>query len=378
MITFGTLALIVAIGLLGPLLSRLPIPGAPPVVIGEIAAGVLIGRTGTRTLNAGQPTVAFLADIGFAILMFIVGTHLPVRDPRVRPALKRGLIAGFLTALLASIAAPAVAAASGLHRPAVVAVLLAASSAAVVLPIVETMSEISTPLLETIAWIAIVDTATIVAVPLVLATGSVGRAAIGAVLVMAGATLVGVIAARASAISGIESLRHDSHTLGWALDLRVSLLVLFALAWVAERFDTSVLIAGFAAGAVVAALGPPRRVAEQLIGLGEGFFVPLFFVVLGARIDFRALVHSGHDVKLLVLLSVVGTVVPVLVALIVRLPVAHGLLASARLGVPTAVASIGLASHKLTPGQGGAIVGAAAVSLAVASIGAHFCAPEPV
>ena len=67
---------------------------APPIVIGEIAAGVAIGRTGTRTLDPNQPTLAFLAAIGFALLMFIVGTHIPIRDPRLRMAGKRGVDRG--------------------------------------------------------------------------------------------------------------------------------------------------------------------------------------------------------------------------------------------------------------------------------------------
>ncbi|MDQ1435248.1 MAG: hypothetical protein QOF59_2064, partial [Actinomycetota bacterium] len=84
MITYGTLALIVAIGLLGPILTLLPTRFAPPVVIGEIVAGVIFGRTGTRTIVATQPTLAFLADIGFALLMFIVAINLPIHDRRLR------------------------------------------------------------------------------------------------------------------------------------------------------------------------------------------------------------------------------------------------------------------------------------------------------
>ena len=161
-----------------------------------------------------------------------------------------------------------------------------------------------------------------------------------------------------------------SHERGWALDLRVSLLVLFTLAWIAERFDTSVLIAGFAAGIMVAALGEPRRVADQLIGLGEGFFVPLFFVVLGASIDLRALVHSSDDLLLLVLLAAAASLVHITVAWVRGLSVPFGMLASAQLGVPAAVAAIGLSTHELRPGQAAAVVGAAAVSLAVAAVGA--------
>src|SRR5712672_2237284 len=91
--SYGTLALVVAVGLLGPLLTLLPIRVAPPVVIGEIAAGVIFGKTGTGTIVATQPTLSFLADIGFALLMFIVATRLPLRDAPLRRSARRGLIA---------------------------------------------------------------------------------------------------------------------------------------------------------------------------------------------------------------------------------------------------------------------------------------------
>src|SRR5262249_52022757 len=150
----------------------------------------------------------------------------------------------------------------------------------------------------------------------------------------------------------------------------LSLLVLFTLAWIAQRFDTSVLIAGFAVGLLVAALGPPRRVAEQLIGLGEGFFVPLFFVVLGAQLDLRALFRSRDDVLLLGALVIGTTLVHVVAAMLTKLPADYGLLATAQLGVPAAVAAIGLSTGDLHAGQASAVVGAAAITLAIATLGA--------
>ena len=367
--SYGTLALVVAIGLLGPLLALLPSRIAPPVVIGEIAAGVAFGRTGTRTIVATQPTLAFLADIGFALLMLIVATNLPLRDARLRGAARRGLVVAGVTVGLAIAAAPLLAAATGLHRPAILAVLLASSSAAIVLPIVAPL-ERDDALLVTIAWISFADIATVLAVPFVLSTGGFGRALAGAVLVVGGAVVAGLVFRALLQLGSVTTMRDASHHLEWALDLRFSLIVLFGLAWVAERFDTSALLAGFAVGIMVSLLGEPRRVANQLIGLGEGFFVPLFFVVLGARIDLRALVHSRDDLLLFGLLAIATTLVPVLAAALVRLPMTSGLLAAAEMGVPSAVASLGLATNVLRPGQAAAIVGAAALSLAATSIGA--------
>jgi Kef-type K+ transport system membrane component KefB len=367
--SYGILALIVAVGLLGPLLAGLPTRFAPPAVVVEIAAGIVIGRTGTRTIDATQPTLAFLADIGFALLMFIVATKLPLRDARLRGAVRRGLWATAVTVGLAIAAAPAVAAVTGLHRPAMLAVLIASSSCAIVLPTIGTGAH-DEAILVTIVWVSLADVVTVLAVPFVLSTGGFGRALSGALLVVASAIAIGLLLRRMIGLERVEALRDASHRLGWAVDLRFSLLVLFTLAWIAERFDTSALLAGFAAGVMVSLLGEPRRVADQLIGLGEGFFVPLFFVVLGARLDLRALVDSRDDLLLLALLTIAATVVPMTAAAIVRLPTASGLLAAAEMGVPSAVASLGLATGALQPGQAAAIMGAAALSLGAAAVGA--------
>ena len=80
-------------------------------------------------------------------------------------------------------------------------------------------------------------------------------------------------------------MRRLSKQRRWALDLRLSLLVLFVLAWIAQKGGTSILIAGFAAGLMVAVIGGPKRLSTQVRGIADGFFVPLYFVVLGAQLD---------------------------------------------------------------------------------------------
>jgi len=79
--SFATLALICMAGVLGPLLA-LPRGGYVPVVIGELVAGLVLGPTGANRLHAHDKTFTLLAQIGFALIMFVVGSHVPVRDPR--------------------------------------------------------------------------------------------------------------------------------------------------------------------------------------------------------------------------------------------------------------------------------------------------------
>jgi Kef-type K+ transport system membrane component KefB len=367
--TFGVLTLLVACGLAGPLLSgasRL----AVPVVVGEIAAGVVIGRTGLREVDTGDPTVVFLSDAGFAMLMFVVGTHLPLRDPGLRQALRGGAAA---TALSFAIAVPAgwgLAHATPVEHPALVVLLLAASSSAVVMPILHERGLAGGGLLPTTAWIALVDIATIVALPLALEPSRAVRIAAGGIAVTAAAVAVFAVVHAVRRHRVVRALREDSAKRGWALDLRLSLLVLFGLAAVARAFGTSILIAGFAAGMIVALAGEPRRLTQQLVGIAEGFFVPLFFVTLGARLNFRSLATSRSDIVLALVLVCAVVACHLATAVATRMPWPAGLLASAQLGLPAGVVSLGLTGGLLTPGQGAAIVASAVVTLAVSSAGA--------
>ncbi len=287
--SFGVLALIVGAGLAGPLLS-IGRRAYVPVVVGEILAGVAIGRTGGDWLDPSEPTVAFLADVGFTMLMFGVGMHVPIRAPGIARGLRRGAVAAVLVGLLALPAGYGIAEVVGGGDGGVYALLLASGSAAVLLPVLQEMRLMEDDrALVVMSQIAIADVAAIVALPLVLQPSRAGTAALGGLIVL-GAGVVVLVGARLLQGSAlVHRVRKESKHREWALDLRLALLLIFVLAWVAQSNGTSILVAGFLVGLLVAAIGGPKRLSRQVIGIGAGFFVPLFFVVLGARLDLTAL-----------------------------------------------------------------------------------------
>lgn len=365
---FGSLALIMLAGLTGPILAAAG-RFAPPVVVGQILAGVVIGTSGLGWVDASDPVLNGFALVGFALLMFIVGTHLPLRDRHLRPALTRGAVLALITAAGAAITALLLSQLVGLHRPGILAVLLATSSGAVALPVLQGLGENDPKTMAVTAWIVMADVGTVLALPVVLSSGSVIRVLLGGLaVVVAGAMLV-LIATRLRGVAVVGRIRRMSHQRGWGLDLRVSLLALFGCGWLATAFGTSILVAGFTVGAVVAILGEPRRVADQLVGIGEGFAIPLFFVHLGSQLDLGALFRSPDSLTLAGGLAAAGVAIHVAVALLARLPLGAGLLASAQLGVPAAVVSIGLSSGQLTAGQAAAIMAAALASLGACAVG---------
>ena len=287
--TFGVLALIVLAGLAGPLLA-FGRQALLPVVVGELLAGVVIGISGFRWLDPAEPTTAFLAEIGFAMLMFAAGMNVPLRQPGLLSGLRRGGLAAVIAALLAVPFGIAAARTTGTHHAAIYALLLASGSAAILLPALEEQSLLDDPrALTVMAQVALADVAAIVALPLVLEPGKALEAAVGGVLVAVCILLLYGVTRLLDHQPWVRQVRRWSKQRGWALDLRLSLLILFGLAWIAQRSGTSVLIAAFGVGLMVAAIGGPKRLSRQVAGVATGFMVPLFFVVLGASIDLRAL-----------------------------------------------------------------------------------------
>jgi Kef-type K+ transport system membrane component KefB len=371
--SFGTLAVIVLAGLGGPLLG-LAGRRFVPVMVGEIVAGIIVGPTVLHAVAPAQATVAFLGEIGFAMLMLTVGMHLPLRERRLISSLRAGALLAAAVAVLAVPGGLLAAAIAGTGHAAVYAVLLASGSAAVLLPAIEELGIGGAVVTTLMAQVTIADVLTILSVPIVLEPGRVAHAALAGLLVAAAALALLGAARLLGGREWVHRVRRLSKQRQWALDLRLSLLVVFALAWIAQKGGTSVLIAGFGAGVMVAVIGGPKRLSTQMRGVADGFFVPLYFVVLGARLDLSGLVGHPALLALAGALAALNVLIHALAAALARRPAAMGLAASAQLGVPAAIASIGLSEHVLSSAVATAIIAAALVSLGVCTVGIQLLA----
>jgi Kef-type K+ transport system membrane component KefB len=373
LVSLGHLALIVAAGLAGPLLAA-GRRAFVPVVVGEIVAGVILGRSGLDVVHTDNATLSFLAEAGFAMLMLTVGMHVPLRDRRLRRVLGRGALAAGVAAIAAPLGGLVVAGLTGTGHVAMYAVLLASGSAAIVLPTLQERKLDGPEALVVIAQVTVADVAAILAVPLVLQPSRAANALLGGLLIAACALIVFFVARSLRPRPWVHRLRKRSKRRGWALDLRLALAVLFGLAWIAQQSGTSVLLGGFSMGLVVAAIGGPKRLSTQVRGVAEGFFIPLFFVVFGARLDVSALFDQPDLLLVTAALIVLNLVVHALAALATRQPPAAGLIATAQLGVPAAVVQIGLQEHVITPGLGAAVTLAALATLALCALGTNLLA----
>ena len=362
---FDTLALLAVIGHGRAAAGPLPRFGVP-VIIGELVAGIVVGRTGFGIVDHTDPTFTLLANIGFALVMFVVGTHVPVRDTTLRAAIPKALLRAVAVGAVAAVLGVVLARAFGTGHAALYAVLMASSSAALALPVIDSLRLSGPPVLSVTTQIAIADAASIVLLPLVINPTQAPRAALGALAIAAGAAVLYFVLRTVTGVagaSGCTAIRKRR----LALELRMSLISLFALCALAVTTHVSIMLAGFALGLVIAAVGEPRRLARQLFGITEGFFGPLFFVWLGASLQVRELGEHPWLILLGVGLGV-GAIVAHCVGRLFGQPLTLAVLSAAQLGVPVAAATLGTEQHLLAPGEPSALMLGALITVATTSV----------
>ena len=373
---YGDLTLVVLAGLLGPLLAsgrRLRVP----VLVGELIGGILLGRTALHLIDPAAQPFPVIASLGFAMLMLESGTEIDLGSKLLRESAVRAGLAFLVTLLVAIPAGLLIGAWLGSTRAALFIVLLAGSSAAVALPTIREEGLTGPAVALVISWIALADAVTALLMPLALTSAShIPAALLGDAFIIAAAALIIVSGRRFFGSALAQEAKRLSKERHWALRLRLSVLMLLSLGAIAEHTGASLLVAGFAAGIVLRRFGQPHRLTLELTGLASGFFVPAFFVLLGASLDLKGLIHSPSAIALAVALALAATGVHLVAAIAAgkqhRLSV--GLLASAQLGLPAAAAALALATGALSPAVATALVAGGLLSLIPATTGALLLA----
>jgi Kef-type K+ transport system membrane component KefB len=362
-VSFALLALLCAVAMLGPIVSLNRMLRIP-VVIGELVIGLILGRSGLGLVDSADPILSFMAEIGFALVMFVAGSHVPLREPAMIRGLRNGALRAVGVGLLAVPLGWVLAAWSGTGHGALYAVLIASSSASIVMPSLGGTPVAGRTGLEMLVQIAIADAACIIALPLVLDPPNAGRAALGAVTVLAVAGAFFAFLSWAERSGRRRKLHDVSEERGLAMELRVTLTMLFTLTAIAATMHVSVMLAGFAMGLAVSAAGEPRRLANQTLALTEGFFGPVFFVWLGSSLDLRALAADTHAILLGLGLGVAAVLAHTAMAL-TRQPWPVAASTAAQLGVPVGAAALGQTTGVLVDSEATAMLLGALVTIAV-------------
>ncbi len=145
----------------------------------------------------------------------------------------------------------------------------------------------------------------------------------------------------------------------------VALLLFFVI--IAHLIDTELAMGAFFAGTLLSLFVSKERssLLFKLDGMSYGFFIPIFFIMVGVKLDLSALTQFQESIPFVLTLMAgffITQLIPSLIMVKVfglKKAMAGGILLSARLGLAIATAQIGLSLGVITSADNAGIVSTA-------------------
>ncbi len=344
---------------------------AIPNVVGEILAGVAVGKTGFGWVAPGNTILGFMSDVGLAFLMFLAGMEIDFavlfKEKREKGAGSADRPSLVSLAFLAYAITLGLALPSGLllrslgldGNPLLLGFILSATSLGVLLPILKERGLLRSPFGQAVFLTAsLADFITVLLLTVFLVTHDKGFDA-RLFLLLFPLLAFFVTFALGRRITRIPALRRLVDELSHAtaqLKVRGSIAMLIAFVVLAEYVQAEAILGAFLAGMVVGLVrgDEDEALVHKLEAFGFGFFIPVFFILVGVGLDLRSLLRSPGELLLLPALLGVAIIVKTVPTLVFRKMFSWreiagaSLLLNTHLSLEIAVAVIGLRTGMLS------------------------------
>lgn len=384
---FLALLLITGLALVVPVLATRFRQIAIPIVVGEILAGIIIGRSGLNLVES-SPTLAFLAEFGFAYLMFLSGLEVDfdmlfsgTRGTKTswNAPLTIALLILTGTIGLAVTIAFVLTRVIAVQNPLLLGLILSTTSLGVVVPVLKERDLLGATYGQYLLVIAsVADFVTLLLLTVLIAIRSQGLT-LDLLLIPVLLVLFSVAARltqRFSSRNFIQRILNELSTTTAQIRVRGAFALMVAWVVLAEALGVELILGAFLAGAVAGLVAGPDNdnAKEKLDAIGYGFFIPIFFIMVGVEFNLSALYSSPQALLLVPLLLIGAYLVKILPSLLLRRQftwrqtIGAGLLLSSRLSLIIAAASIALNIGAISEAINAAIILLAVVSCTLSPI----------
>jgi Kef-type K+ transport system membrane component KefB len=364
-------------------LSRIGRRTVLPTVVVEIVLGIVLGPQVLGWATAGT-YVEFLSNVGLAFLFFFAGLEV-VEKHVPRRAIVRGS-AGWTLSLALGIPIGYLLHHLGLNADGwLLGVALSTTALGTLVPILGDSGLAATPLGTAVLGTGVAGEFWPIIVISVFLTGVYGALAEVLLLAVFGAIAFGAAfaALRARPPRVLAILRDTLHSTGQAA-VRLSILLVAALVWLANDAGFDFVLGAFAAGLVVGLVldSPDGRVVRmRLEGIGFGFLIPVYFVATGLTFDLDSLL-SARGLSLAALFLALFLVVRGASALLWlgdlgrRRTASLAIFGATALPLVVAIVSIGTERGAIGTDVGASLIGAGMISVLVYPLVAGAVARE--
>jgi Kef-type K+ transport system membrane component KefB len=343
------IAIFIAAKAFGELAERL----GQPAVLGELVGGVIVGVSGFHLVDPHDVTIHLLSELGVILLLFLIGLETDLKKLiSVGGSATAVAIVGVLLPLAGGIALG-----QFLGYRVMVSVFLGAAltatSVGITARVLSDLGHLKDDESQVVLGAAVVDDiiglVLLTLVSTLAAGGDLTFLGVGRlVLVAFGFVILAIVIGSQLAPWLIRLINQIEMKRGLFFS---SLVFALLLAYIAHQVGSAIIIGSFAAGLVLARTHHGKQIEREVHDVAQ-FFIPIFFVVVGAAVDVTAL--DRRYILIGLALTAVGVVGKFAAGYVVwkkglrRTVIGVGMIPRGEVGL--IFAQIGLSTKLLSPG----------------------------
>ncbi|BFL68234.1 MULTISPECIES: monovalent cation:proton antiporter family protein [Staphylococcus] len=324
---FLSLVIVVVAAFLTPIIvNRLNI-NFLPVVVAEILMGIIIGHSFLNLVERDS-VLNILSTLGFIFLMFLSGLEIDFKafkkDSRSRQGKNKQeknlpshlnlalTVFGFIM-LISIILAYAFKWLGLVDDVLLMVIIISTISLGVVVPTLKEMNIMRTTIGQFILLVAVLaDLVTMLLLTVYGAINGHGGSTIWLTGILIVFTIIFyIIGGLFKRMSFLQKLMDGTTQIG----IRAVFALIILLVALAEGVGAEYILGAFLAGVVVSLLNPDEEMVEKLDSFGYGFFIPIFFIMVGVDLNIPSLIKEPSlllIIPVLILAFIVSKLIPVL------------------------------------------------------------------
>ncbi|MCC0983006.1 monovalent cation:proton antiporter family protein [Staphylococcus aureus] len=324
---FLSLVIVVLAAFLTPIIvNRLNI-NFLPVVVAEILMGIVIGNSFLNIVERDS-ILNILSTLGFIFLMFLSGLEIDFKafkkDKRARqgqnddessiPGHLNLALTVFAFIMIISILLAYVFKWLGLVDDVLLMVIIISTiSLGVVVPTLKEMNIMRTTIGQFILLVAVLaDLVTMILLTVYGAINGQGGSTIWLIGILVVFTAISyILGVQFKRMSFLQKLMDGTTQIG----IRAVFALIILLVALAEGVGAENILGAFLAGVVVSLLNPDEEMVEKLDSFGYGFFIPIFFIMVGVDLNIPSLIKEPKlliIVPILIVAFIISKLIPVM------------------------------------------------------------------
>jgi Kef-type K+ transport system membrane component KefB len=261
-----------------------------PAVLGELLGGVIIGVSGFHLVDPHDVTIHLLSELGVILLLFLIGLETDLK--------KLMSVGGSATAVaMVGVALPFVGGFAFGHflgLRVIVSVFLGAAltatSVGITARVLSDLGHLKDDESQVVLGAAVVDDiiglVLLTLVSTLAAGGELTFLGVGRIILVAfGFVILAIVIGSQLAPWLIRLIDRIDMARGLFF---ASIVFALTLAYMAQQVGSAIIIGSFAAGLVLARTHRGKDIEHEVHDVAQ-FFIPIFFVVVGAAVDLRSI-----------------------------------------------------------------------------------------